>query len=90
MTILEYYPKAENPGAFSGLSGLKNIKYKNKNIKKTLTSTSVYTLHKPKRLNVKLLKVEVLIDKVYLIDMKALKGSNNGFTFIFTCIDVFS
>ena len=22
--------------------------------------------------------------------MKALKGSNNGFTFIFTCIDVFS
>jgi hypothetical protein len=85
MTILEYYPKAENPGAFSGLSGLKNIKYKNKNIKK-----SVYTLHKPKRLNVKLLKVEVLIDKVYLIDMKALKGSNNGFTFIFTCIDVFS
>jgi hypothetical protein len=58
--ILEYYTKAENPGAFSGLSGLKkNIKYKNKNIKKTLTSTPVYTLHKPKRLNFKRLKVEV-------------------------------
>jgi hypothetical protein len=58
--ILEYYTNAKNPGAFSGLSGLKkNLLNKNKNLNKILASTPVYTLHKPKRLNFKRLKVEV-------------------------------
>ena len=71
-----------------------NLNVVDKNVKKVLLSTPVYTLHKPKRQKFKRVKVMVSnIDEqwqVDLIDLKAIKGSNNGFTFVFTCIDVFS
>jgi len=58
--IFEKYTNAVNPGAFSGLSGfIKNNKFKKRNIKKVLFSTPVYSLHKPKRINFKRLKVQV-------------------------------
>ena len=93
--IFENYTNAELPGAFSGPSGFKkNNKFKNKNVKKVLQATPVYTLHKPKRLKFKRAKVKVShIDEQWqidLIDLKAIKGSNNGNTFVLTCIDVFS
>lgn len=93
--VFEKYTNTEIPGSFSGLSGFKkNNNYKNKNVEKALQSTPVYTLHKPKRLKFKRVKVMVShIDEQWqldLIDLKAIKGSNNGKTFVLTCIDVFS
>ena len=37
-----------------------------------------------------MLNIFFILNQCDLIDMKALKGSNYGSTFIFTCIDVFS
>ena len=93
--VYEQYTNPSVPGSFSGLSSFKkNNKFKNSNIKKILLRNPVYTLHKPKRLRFKRSKVWVSgIDEqwqVDLIDVKALKGSNFGKSYIFTCIDVFS
>ena len=90
------YTNPEHPGAFSGLTGFKknNAEIKNKLIKNNLLKLKSYTLHKPKRINYPRCRVIVAgIDdqwQVDLVDVRALKGSNHGKTFIFTCIDVFS
>ncbi len=58
--VFEKYTNTEIPGSFSVLSGFKkNNNYKNKNVEKALQSTPVYTLHKPKRLKFKRVKVMV-------------------------------
>ena len=93
--IFDDYTDPSVPGSFSGLSGFKkNTKYQNSLIKKLLSKSPVYTLHKPKILRFKRAKVWVSrIDEqwqVDLIDVKALKGSNFGKSYMFTCIDVFS
>lgn len=94
--ILKKYTNPEHPGAFSGLTGFKknNKEIKNKIIRNTLLKSNAYTLHKPKRLNYKRCRVIFAgIDdqwQVDLVDVRAIKGSNHGKSFILTCIDVFS
>ena len=58
--IYEAYTNTENPGSFSGLSGFKKNNSFNKNVKKSLLKTPVYTLHKPKRKIFKRSKVLLL------------------------------
>ena len=94
--ISRRYTDTSKPGSFLGLSGYKrNTTNKNyKQIEKSLLKINAFTLHKPKRLNYKRCKVIVAgIDEQWqidLIDVKNIKGSNYGVSYIFTCIDVFS
>ena len=94
--ILKKYTNPSESGSFSGLSGfLKNNKnFSKRDIEKTLLNTPTYTLHKPKRIRFKRCRVVVSgIDEQWqidLVDVKNIKGSNYGTTFILTCIDVFS
>ena len=59
-----------------------------------MLKSKTYTLHKPKRLNYLRNKVIVSgIDEQWqidLVDVKKLKGSNFGYSYILTCIDSFS
>jgi hypothetical protein len=89
------YTNYLTPGSFSGLRGfLKNNKSCNKNIKTEILKNDVYTLHKPVRKKFK--RCRFIINKIDdqwqcdLIDVKKLKGHNNNFKYIFTCIDSFS
>ncbi len=94
--VFKKYTSPGHPGAFSGLSAFKrnNKNLKSLDIEKALLKSKTYTLHKPKRLNYKRSRIEVAgIDdqwQIDLVDVRALKGSNYGHTFILTCIDVFS
>ena len=92
--IYEKYTIPSMPGSFSGLSGfLKN----NKRIGQAgnvLKSIPAYTLHKPIRYTFNRSKtlVEGIDDQwqVDLVDVSNIAGSNSGYKFILTCIDVFS
>jgi hypothetical protein len=94
--ILKKYIDPAQPGSFSGLSGfLKN----NSKLDKSLVEESFkklpsFTLHKPKRLHYRRIKVQVGgIDSQWQIDLietQDLAGSHYGTRYIFTCIDVFS
>lgn len=94
--IVKKYTDPENPGSFSGLSGFhrNNKDFKINKIKKTLSRYKAYSLHKSRFRKFKRSRVLVKgIDdqwQIDLVDVKALKGSNHGKTFIFTCIDSFS
>ncbi len=94
--IFKRYTDPSLPGSFSGYSGfIKN----NKNIKpslakRVLQSLPSYTFHKsiqkdfPRRATI----VKGIDDEwqVDLIDMSNESGSNYGYNYILTCIDVFS
>ena len=89
------YTNYSNPGAFSGISGFfKNNKNLKKGVKKEILKNDVYTLHKPVRKKFKRCKVFVqTIDEQWqcdLIDVQKIRGHNNNYGFIFTCIDSFS
>jgi len=98
--INEIYTNPANTGSFSGLSGLsralkeKKIKATKSEIKKYLNSKESYSLHKPKRLNYP--RKQVIVNgiddtwQIDLVDVSSIKNENEGYKFIFTCIDVFS
>ena len=94
--IIKKYTTPDNPGSFSGISGFKrNTKIKKTiDIERQLLKTNAYTLHKNKRIHFKRSRVIVKgIDdswQIDLVDVKKIKGSNFGMSYIFTCIDVFS
>ena len=98
--LYEYYTNPENPGAFSGLSSLiRELKAKKSNIDKSdikswMLTQRPYLLHKNIKKKFKRNRVLVAgIDDTWqadLIDLKAFKRKNKGFTFLLTCIDVFS
>jgi hypothetical protein len=92
--ITKRYTNPSKPGSFLGLSGFKKNNSKNKDIENSLLKLNALTLHRNKRKNFKRCKTIVagLDDEwqIDLIDVKNLKGSNFGNSYIFTCIDVFS
>ena len=94
--ILQKYLDPAQPGSFSGLSGfLKNNSKLDKNlVADTLKQISPFTLHKPKRIHYRRIKVQVGgIDSQWQIDLietQDIAGSNFGTRYLFTCIDVFS
>ncbi len=92
--ITKKYTNPSKPGSFLGLSGFKKNNSKNKDIENSLLKLNALTLHRNKRKNFKRCKTIVagLDDEwqIDLIDVKNLKGSNYGNSYIFTCIDVFS
>ena len=95
MASYDDYINYLNPGAFSGISGFyKNNKTRKKGLINDILKSEVYTLHKPLRKRFKRCKVFVTkIDEQWqcdLIDVKNIKGHNNNYSYIFTCIDSFS
>ena len=94
--INDLYTDPAKPGAFSGISGFLRA---NKNIKKKelleyFKSSEAYSLHKPKRKN--FVRRQVIVSsiddtwQIDLVDVSKIKDENDGNTFLFTCIDVFS
>ena len=94
--IIDKYTEPSAPGSFSAVSGfIKNNKTLNKaKVINALASMDAVTLHEPKKLKFKRIKVQVAgIDsqwQIDLIDCHDISGSNYGLKYIFTCIDVFS
>lgn len=91
-----YYYNPKNPGAFSGLSSLKNhVKnINNIDIKNWLQDQDTYTLHRPVRKKFERNKIIVYgIDDTWqadLIDLQNLSKENNGYKYLLSVIDVFS
>lgn len=94
--IITRYTDPGTPGSFSGLSGFKKntISKKKKLIESSLLKLKTFTLHRNKRVKYKRTQVIVAgIDdqwQIDLVDVRKIKGSNFGVSYIFTCIDVFS
>jgi hypothetical protein len=95
-TIEQLYTRPSNPGSFSGISGFLKS---NKNIKKKdflnyLKNTEAYTLHKPKTKKFGRKRVIVpSIDHTWqidLLDVSKIRDENEGFNYLFVCIDCFS
>ena len=98
--LSEAYYNLKNPSAFGSeenvylavKKALPNLK--RKEVKEWFERQLTHTLHKPVRHNFKRLRTIVTgIDEQWqadLCDMSSLAPSNNGFTFLLTCIDCFS
>ena len=94
------YTNPSNPGSYSGLENFRRLlKHKKidatKNeIRRFLQKKESYSLHKPKKKHFPRKRVIVggINDllQIDLVDMSAFANENDGFKFIFTCIDVFS
>lgn len=94
------YYNLDSPALYGGLNILfreakkHNPKIKIDKVRSFLQNQYVYTLHKPARRHFSRNKVIVPGPKyqyqIDLSDMQAVKDSNDGFQYIFTCIDVFS
>jgi hypothetical protein len=102
MNILGEYTDPLKPGSFSGKSSfLRELKKRSKSrrqlgklVKKTLENEETYTLHRPIRKKISRNRVIVNgIDDTFqadLVDVSKISGFNESYTFILTCIDVFS
>ena len=94
--ILTKYTDPKHPGSFSGLQGFKKNNPHLKGISKILFKNETYTLHKPTIKKFKRRKTFVPnIDdtwQVDLVDVVNLKNKKYSqfYSFILTCIDVFS
>jgi transposase InsO family protein len=89
-----YYDPTK-PGAFSGAQALTRATKQRKNRVRTwLSFQDTYTLHKPVKRKFK--RRPVIVGGRFhqfqadLIDLKSLKKTNDGYTYLLTCIDVFS
>ncbi len=95
--LRQIYYQPESTGALGGIDRLHRAakqQFTRKEIQEWLSKQDVYTLHKPVRLKFSRRRTLVShIDDVWqmdLVDMKAYKQDNAGYTFLLTCIDVFS
>lgn len=93
---LSYY-SPQRPGAYGGIAALQRAtgkKIKPSEIKEWLSHQDAYTLHKPVRHRFPRRRTIVGgIDHQFqadLIDVKNIKKYNDGYSFLLTCIDVFS
>ena len=89
------YYDTEAVGSYGGIQPLaKKTKVQPEVVKSWLETQDVYTLHKPVRYKFPRRKVIVSGPnqqwQADLIDMSRLNRHNHGFTFVLTCIDVFS
>ena len=94
------YTNPLNPGSFSGFRAFqrllkqKKIYIPPKQIKRFLQKKDAYSLHLPRKRNFPRKRVIVSginhLWQIDLVDMGSLEKENDGFKWIFTCIDVFS
>lgn len=95
MALKKHYYDPSRPGAYAGATALqRSTRINAKEIKEWLRHQDTYTLHKPVRRQFKRratvtggLNQQFQAD---LIDLKQLRNHNDGFTYLVTCIDVFS
>ena len=90
-----YYYDPSRPGGYGGAVALqRGTKLKPNVVKNWLSHQDTYTLHKPIRRRFKRRRIIVGgIDHQFqadLIDLRSLKTYNDGFSYLLTCIDVFS
>ena len=90
-----FYYNPKLPSSFGGLKRLKKASgEKEKDIKQWLSFEKTYTLHKPVRYKFRRRKTIVAgIDDQWqadLIVVNNLKGANQGYVYLLTCVDVFS
>lgn len=94
--LKKLYFDAKLPGSFGGVEALRrNVpRVKRGDIRQWLAHQDTYTLHKPVRHRFSRRRIIVGgIDHQWqadLIDVQKLKKHNDGYTFLLTCIDVFS
>ena len=91
----QIYYDTLSPGGYGGISRLQKISKTNwKETEKWLQTQDAYTLHKP--IQKKFTRRRVIVGGINqqlqadLIDVRNLKSSNRGVTFLLTIIDVFS
>jgi hypothetical protein len=94
---MEAYYDPKHPGSFGGVSAFQrhvNGPFKNKDVKTWLREQDAYTLHKPVRLIFRRRRTfTVGIDDLWqadLADLSAISKFNDKYTYVLTCIDVFS
>ncbi|KAK7099679.1 hypothetical protein V1264_017897 [Littorina saxatilis] len=89
------YYESQLPGSLGGVEALRRTtRQEQKQVEKWLTFQDTYTLHKPVRRKFTRRRIIVGgIDHQWqadLIDVRALRKDNDGFTYLLTCIDVLS
>ena len=91
-TLRRFYYDPGRPGAYGGV--FKHDEIGRKKIKEWLSHQDTYTLHKPIRRHFqRRTTITGGINQQFqadLIDMRNLKDANNGFSYLVTCLDVFS
>jgi hypothetical protein len=92
-TIEQLFTDPSKPGFFSGISGFLKSN-KRRDFLNYLKNTEAYTLHKPKTKKFGRKRVIVpFIDHTWqidLLDVSKIRDVNDGFNFLFVCIDCFS
>ena len=94
-TLKKLYFNPRSSVSFKGVNPLvKESKVKREKVKEWLRDQESYTLHKPIRLRFRRRRTIVSgIGEQFqcdLIDVQKLKGENDGYSYLLTCIDVFS
>jgi transposase InsO family protein len=94
---MEAYYKPKTPGSFGGVDGLHRVlkgRVSKRRIREWLSGQNTYTLHKPVRRkferNVTFVSNINEQFQADLVDMSKYKFHNNHYTFLLTCIDIFS
>ncbi|RWS18836.1 hypothetical protein B4U80_09290, partial [Leptotrombidium deliense] len=96
----EIYYRPDSPTAFAGVSPLLNqlrkthASFQKKDVKFWLEKHAIYSLHKQRRKHFERNRVIALRKNEYwecdLVDMRQYQSWNSQYSFLLTCIDVFS
>lgn len=94
LSLTEQYYNPKNPASFGSARTLRKELPHRKNVKKWLSLQTTHSLHKPiKKKFVRRKTIVAGIDSLWqmdLIDVLGLKRYNKPYSYILTCIDVFS
>ena len=94
-SLKKHYYRSDRVGSYGGVERLSRVtKQKKTKVKDWLSFQDTYTLHKPVRKTFP--RRQVIVSgrlqqfQADLIDLRTLKKANDGYSYLVTCIDVFS